>query len=65
MRGILKVAAGIVVGGVYGMLFAQKPGKKLRAELAKSENPLKTLLNEGKKVDLEARDTLVEWAKNS
>lgn len=65
MRGILKLFFGIMIGGIYGMLFAQKPGKKLRAEMAKSDNPLKTLFDEGVKVDLEARDTLVEWAKNS
>lgn len=65
MKGVTKLIFGVLIGGLYGMLFAQKPGKKLRAELVSSQNPLKTLFNEGKKVDLEARDTLVTWAKNS
>jgi gas vesicle protein len=65
MKGLTKLIFGVMIGGVYGMLFAQKPGKKLRSELATSENPLKTLFSEGLKVDKEARSAAVEWAKNS
>ena len=65
MKSVFKILFGMTLGAVYGMLFAQKSGKKLRAELGKSENPLKLLFNEGMKMDLEARDTVVDWAKNS
>lgn len=65
MRGIFKVFVGVVIGGLYGMLFAPKAGKKLRAELQKAENPLKKLFEEGMKMDKEALGTLVEAAKNN
>ncbi len=65
MKGLVKIIFGMTLGAVYGMLFAQKPGKKLRTELSKSDNPLKLLFKEGMKMDLEARDTVVDWAKNS
>ena len=65
MKGLLKFLFTITVGALYGALFAQKSGKKLRAELKKSKNPLKTLLEEGVQMDLEARDTISDIAKNS
>ena len=65
MKGLTKLIGGVVIGATYGLLFAQKPGKKLRSELAKSDNPLKTLFNEGIKADKEARDAAIQWAKNS
>ncbi len=65
MRGFIKFLFAATIGALYGMLFAQKPGKKLRSDLKKSDNIWKTLFEEGKKVDLEARDVILDWAKNS
>ena len=65
MKGFIKFLFAATIGALYGMLFAQKPGKKLRSDLKKSDNPWKTLFEEGKKVDLEARDFVMDWAENS
>ncbi|MCF7812321.1 hypothetical protein K9M59_01835 [Candidatus Gracilibacteria bacterium] len=65
MKGFLKFLASATVGLFYGLLFAQKPGKKLRSELQKSDNPAKILFHELKNVDIDARDSFVKWAKNS
>lgn len=65
MKGFIKFLFAATVGALYGMLFAQKPGKKLRQDLKKSDNPWKTLFEEGKKVDLEARGFVTNWAENS
>jgi len=53
------------VGLAYGLLFAQKSGKKFRSELSKSTNKGDTLLKEIQKIDEEARGSIAEWAKNS
>jgi len=53
------------VGLAYGLLFAQKSGKKFRSELSKSINKGETLLKEIQKIDEEARGSISEWAKNS
>jgi len=53
------------VGLAYGLLFAQKSGKKFRTELSKSVNKGETLLKEIQKIDEEARGSISEWAKNS
>lgn len=65
MKGLVKFLFAVTVGAVYGLLFAQKPGKKLRSELKKSDNPWMTLLEEGKSVDKEARGVVMDWAENS
>lgn len=65
MKGFIKIATGIVAGTLYGLLFAQKPGKKLREELQKSDKPLQTLLEEGKNIGLESKEVAETWAKNS
>lgn len=64
MRGFLKFFFAATFGAIYGLLFAQKPGKKLRSELKKAENPLKILLEEGKKTEKEARNIFMNWAEN-
>ena len=53
------------VGLAYGLLFAQKSGKKFRAELANSEKKGEMLLKELKKIDEDARGSISDWAKNS
>jgi len=53
------------VGLAYGLLFAQKSGKKFRSELLKSKNKGETLIKELQKIDEEARGSISEWAKNS
>ncbi len=64
MKG-LKYLIAASAGMVYGLLFAQRPGKELRKELSKSEEPLKVLFNECKNVDLEAIEEVTQWAKES
>ena len=58
---LFKTVFALGAGVLGGLLFAQKPGKKLRSELSKSEKPLETLLAELKKVGTEVSDL----AKNS
>ncbi len=65
MKGFIKFLFAATIGALYGMLFAQKPGKKLREDLKASKNPLKTLFEEGKKIDYEARDFFLDWVENS
>ncbi len=65
MRGLLKIILSATVGLAYGLLFAQKSGKKFRAELANSKNKGEMLLKELQKIDQEARGSIAEWAKNS
>lgn len=65
MKGFIKIATGVAIGTLYGLLFAQKPGKKLREELQKSKTPLQTLVNEGKNVGIESKETIETWAQNS
>lgn len=64
MKGILKFFFAVTFGAIYGLLFAQKPGKKLRSELKKSKEPLKILFEEGKKIEKEAREVFMDWAEN-
>lgn len=65
MKGLIKFFVAMSAGVVYGLLFAQRPGKKFRDAIKTSKNPGSLIFNELKKVDYEARDTMVEWAKNS
>ncbi len=65
MKGFFKFLFSATIGLVYGLLFAQKPGKKLREDLKKSKTPGKDVLNELRKMDKEARGTVATWAKNS
>ncbi len=65
MRGFLKFVLSATVGLAYGLLFAQKSGKKFRSELSHSTNKGETLLNELQKIDQEARGSIAEWARNS
>lgn len=62
---IIRFLLTITAGAMYGLLFAQKPGKKFREELKKSKQPIKTFFNECKEVDMEAMQTFSQWAKNS
>lgn len=43
---------GLLVGGVYGMLFAKKAGTELRKELQQSKTPLADFLRAGAEMDL-------------
>jgi gas vesicle protein len=65
MRGLLKILVSATVGLAYGLLFAQKSGKKFRTELSHSKNKGETLINELQKIDQEARGSIAEWARNS
>lgn len=62
---IFRFLVTISAGAIYGLLFAQKPGKKFREELKMSKAPLKTFFNECKNVDMEAIKTFSQWAKES
>ncbi len=64
MKGLLKFLFAATFGALYGLLFAQKSGKKLRSDLRKSENPFKILLEEGKKMEKESREVFMDWADN-
>ncbi|MCF7830451.1 YtxH domain-containing protein [Candidatus Gracilibacteria bacterium] len=65
MKGLLRFLFSITIGLFYGLLFAQKPGQKLRSELKKSKSPAKDLFKELKSVDREAIGSISDWAKNS
>ncbi len=65
MKGFFKFLFSATIGLAYGLLFAQKSGKKFREELRTSSHPGKMLLGELKKIDHEARGTVADWAKNS
>jgi hypothetical protein len=45
--------AGIMIGGVYGMLFAKTAGKELRTKLKKSKTPMVDFIEAGAEMDLE------------
>jgi gas vesicle protein len=62
---LLKFIFAITIGGVYGMLFAQRPGKELRDDLKKSKQPMKTFLQEGIAVDTEAFNVIKTELQNS
>ena len=62
---LLKFLFSATIGLLYGMLFAQKSGKKFRSELGKSEHPGELLLKELGKIASESGETATEWAKNS
>lgn len=53
------------LGAIAALLFAQRSGKSLRKDLSKSENPFKTLFDEGMKIDKEILNNVQDWAKNS
>jgi len=65
MKKIFKFLFTISFGYISGLLFAQKPGKKFREEIKKSQNPIKTIFTECKNADMEAYKTITEWVKNS
>jgi len=68
MKGLFKLLGAIFtfqLGAVVAMLFAQKTGKTLRKDLNKSDNPFKTLLEEGLKIDKEILGNVKDWAENS
>lgn len=62
---IIRFLLTVSVGAIYGILFAQKPGKKFREELSKSKTPIRTFFTECKQVDTEAIQTFSQWAKES
>ncbi len=61
----LRYLVAVAAGAAYGLLFAQKPGKKFREELKKSDTPVKTFFNECKEVDMEAFQVISECVKES
>ena len=65
MKKIIKFLLTITVGATYGLLFAKRSGKKFREDLQESKKPVKTFFNEFKDVDLEAIETIRQWAKES
>ncbi len=65
MKGLLRFLFSITIGLVYGLFFAQKPGKNLRTELKKSKSPATDLFKELKSVDKEALSSFSDWAKDS
>ncbi len=62
---LIRFLFAATIGMVYGLMFAQRPGKDLRKELKKSKEPYKILFNECKEADLEALDEVTHWAKES
>ena len=62
---LLKLVATLSVGALYGLLFAQRPGKELRKKLKTTANPYKALFEECKDMDKEALEELLKWAKES
>ncbi len=62
---LLRFLFTVTLGAIYGLMFAQRPGKKLREDLKKSDEPLKTLFKECRKADTEALETISQWAKES
>lgn len=62
---VLRFFIVLTVGVLYGLLFAQKTGKKLRKDLSNAENPYKKLFEELKAVDKEAFDYVKNQAKES
>jgi gas vesicle protein len=65
MRGFLKFLFSATIGVLYGMLFAQKPGKKLRDELKKSEDPAMLLIKELQGMAKDSGSEIKEFVKNS
>ena len=55
----------VSLGAIYGLFFAQKSGKRLRADLKKSKTPGKKLLDELKEVASESGKEAADWAENS
>jgi gas vesicle protein len=65
MKGLLKIAFGATVGAAYGLMFAQKAGKNLRADLKRAKNPGKLLWGELKKISKESGGAVANFIKNS
>lgn len=63
--GPIKFLFSISIGLIYGLLFAQKSGKSLRAELKRSKNPTMTFLKELWDVDKAALDKAIDLANKS
>ncbi len=60
MKKIFHLFFLVSIGYITGILFAQKPGKKLREELKKAEKPCLKLFDELKKADKE----FIDFAKD-
>lgn len=65
MKHVLRFLFAMTIGVFYGLFFAQKSGKKLRSELAKSDTPYQKLFQELKAVDIEAYEYVRDWAHHS
>ncbi len=65
MKNPIKALLTLTVGYAAGLLLAKKTGKTLRKELAKSENPAKTMFEAMKDADLEAFKDFKDWWENS
>ena len=61
----LKFLLTASLGALYGLLFAQRPGKELRKKLKETKSPYKALFDECKDMDKEALELLITWAKES
>lgn len=60
-KNIITLAAGATVG----LLFAQRSGKDLRDELVGSKDPWGIILKEAGLAGKEAKDSTIDWVKNS
>lgn len=65
MKRLFGLLFSVSLGALYGMFFAQKSGKKLRADISKAKNPGKQLLEELKNVASESGKEAADWAENS
>ncbi len=65
MKRLFGFLFSVSLGALYGVFFAQKSGKKLRADLKKSKNPGKDLLEELRSVATESGKEAADWAENS
>lgn len=65
MKSLFRFMFTLIIGMLYGLFFAQKTGKKFRADIRQSKTPYKTVLDEMIAVDKEAIQTLKLWSEES
>lgn len=55
----------LAAGASVGLLFAQRSGKELREKLTNSNDPWGVIMKEAGLMGKEAKDSTVDWVKNS
>ena len=65
MRGVFKFLFSVTIGALWGMFFAQKPGKKLRSEIKKSNEPGKLIFRELQAMTKDSSEEVKHFVKNS